>query len=116
MKWMLIFGVFVTLSINSFAAEHSCACGDACACAPSCLCEHPPRAPAGVMGDHVHHKGGWMVSYRYMAMHMEGIDGGDVSGYMMRPVEMDMQKHMVGAMAAPHDRITFALMVPSLTH
>ena len=66
------------------------------------------------MGDHTHHKGGWMVSYRYMMMHMEGIGGGDVSGYMMRPESMDVQMHMVGAMYAPTDRLTFAMMVPYL--
>ena len=66
------------------------------------------------MGDHAHHQGGWMVSYRYMAMHMEGIGGGDVSGYMMRPESMDMQTHMVGAMYAPSKNLTVAAMVPYL--
>ena len=35
----------------------------------------PPRpdshAPIGVMGEHVHSKGEWMASYRYMRMNME---------------------------------------------
>ncbi len=30
------------------------------------------HAPIGVMGDHMHHKGEWMLSYRYMHMDMEG--------------------------------------------
>ena len=29
-------------------------------------------APIGVMGDHLHDKGDWMVSYRYSAMKMKG--------------------------------------------
>ncbi len=105
------FTLFVFISA-SLAAESCTACGDDCACESACGCEHPPRAPVGVMGDHAHHKGGWMVSYRYMAMHMEGIAGGDASGYMMRPTSMDIQMHMVGAMVAPIDRFTVALMVP----
>ena len=30
------------------------------------------HAPIGVMGDHRHHEGGLMLSYRYMRMWMEG--------------------------------------------
>ena len=105
---LLVF-IFTTLG---WAVDCACQAGSECGCQTSCGCEHPSRAPAGVMGDHVHHKGGWMVSYRYMAMHMEGIGGGDASGYPMRPVQMDMQMHMVGAMYAPHERLTFALMAP----
>jgi len=103
--------VFV-LTFTSFGATECASCGDECSCGTNCECEHPPRAPAGVMGDHAHHQGGWMVSYRYMAMHMEGIGGGDVSGYMMRPESMDMQMHMVGAMYAPLKKLTVAMMVP----
>ena len=106
-----IFFIFTALGM---AAESCTACGDDCSCEPVCGCEHPPRAPAGVMGDHSHHKGGWMVSYRYMAMHMEGLrdDDSTIVGGMTKPVEMDMQMHMIGAMYAPVDRLTFALMVP----
>ena len=111
MKWICVFGAVLALSVNSVAAEHSCACADSCACEPSCLCEHPPRAPAGVMGDHVHHKGGWMVSTRFMAMYMEGgID--DDSSVSLPGRSMDVQKYMIGAMIAPHDRLTLAMMIP----
>lgn len=39
------------------------------------------HAPIGVMGDHMHKKGEWMLSYRFMNMHMEGMRSGtrDVS-------------------------------------
>ena len=46
-----------------------------CVCATGCqsaLTEHDyfSRAPIGVMGDHMHHDGGLMASYRYMFMSM----------------------------------------------
>lgn len=90
------------------------------------------HAPIGVMADHMHEKGEFMISYRYGTMHMEGnrIDGDDVSpetiattipnrffGAPMQPptlrvvpVEMDMQMHMVGAMYAPTDWLTLMVM------
>lgn len=114
MKFLSVVLFIFMCSTNLFGEAGCPACGEACDCGTSCDCEHPPRAPAGVMGDHVHHKGGWMVSYRYMAMHMEGIGGGDVSGYMMRPESMDMQMHMIGTMYAPAKNLTLALMVPYL--
>lgn len=106
--------ILFAFTVTGMAAESCQSCSDDCSCGPVCGCEHPPRAPAGVMGDHSHHKGGWMVSYRYMAMHMEGLrdDDSTIIGGMSRPLEMDMQMHMIGAMYAPVDRFTLALMVP----
>jgi len=89
----------------------------------------PPRAdehaPIGVMGDHTHPAGEWMVSYRYGRMHMDGNrDGtnrlslGEVlappagtGSFPVAPTEMDMQMHMFGAMYAPTDWITLMAMV-----
>lgn len=34
------------------------------------------HAPIGVMGDHMHRVGEWMLSYRFMNMHMEGMRSG----------------------------------------
>ena len=34
------------------------------------------HAPIGVMGEHMHKKGEWMLSYRFMRMHMEGMRSG----------------------------------------
>jgi hypothetical protein len=112
MKLFLVCLLALLCTLSAFGADNCPACGDDCGCGTVCDCEHPPRAPAGVMGDHAHHQGGWMVSYRYMAMHMEGVGGGNVSGYMMRPESMDMQMHMVGAMYAPLKNLTLAIMVP----
>ena len=76
------------------------------------------HAPLGVMGDHAHSGGEWMLSYRYMAMSMQHLrDGGDTVStsdalrhFTVVPVEMTMQMHMLGAMFAPHDRVTLMAM------
>ncbi len=78
-------------------------------------------APVGVMGDHLHEKGGLMASYRYMFMRMEqNFDGtsrisdSDVLAdprFMVAPTDMDMEMHMLGFMYAPTDTLTFMAMV-----
>tara|TARA_B110000483_G_scaffold141911_1_gene169563 strand:- start:151068 stop:152078 length:1011 start_codon:yes stop_codon:yes gene_type:complete len=80
------------------------------------------HAPAGVMGDHAHNKGEWMLSYAYMDMQMEGnLDGSDdiaisdilmpmPGTYMVAPTEMTMGMHMLGGMHAPTERITLMFM------
>jgi hypothetical protein len=90
------------------------------------------HAPMGVMGDHMHKAGEWMVSYRYMRMHMEGnrdgTDGisdaeivtsvpnrfagmpGQPATLRVVPQEMDMQMHMFGMMYAPVDGLTLMAM------
>jgi hypothetical protein len=109
--------------------------------------EHPPvgidvghhgahradsHAPIGVMGDHMHAKGEWMLSYRFMRMHMNNSLEGDNKispdeivtnvanpffGQPMQPptlrvvpLRMDMDMHMFGAMYAPTDWLTLMLM------
>ncbi|MCB1325976.1 MAG: transporter [Spirochaetales bacterium] len=100
------------------------------------------HAPIGVMGDHMHHKGEFMLSYRFMTMEMDGNRTGEnrmstdellffpqfaptiqtVSGtqvlspgafnYMVAPIRMRMSMHMFGGMYAPGDRLTVMGMVP----
>jgi hypothetical protein len=78
------------------------------------------HAPIGVMGDHVHGQGEWMVSYRYMFMSMEGNrDGTDnlttndvLEDFMVSPEDMTMEMHMLGGMYAPTDNLTLMAMVP----
>ena len=90
------------------------------------------HAPIGVMGDHMHDAGEWMVSYRYMNMEMEGNRNGTdrvspeaiVSGsanpfappanLRVVPTEMTMEMHMLGAMYAPSDDVTLMAMLPYL--
>lgn len=75
-------------------------------------------APNGVMGDHLHPKGEWMFSVRYMNMQMDGLKKGSnkinaaeiLSTYMVAPENMGMQMLMFGAMYAPSNKLTLALM------
>ncbi len=79
------------------------------------------HAPISVMGDHVHAKGEWMISYRAMLMNMKTLTNGDdkvsdsevkQEGYMMVPEDMDMVMHMLGGMYAQSDQVTWMLMIP----
>lgn len=98
------------------------------------------HAPIGVMGDHLHKKGEWMLSYRYMYMDMAGnrIGTDNVSPQEIAstipntypqmtpmgiatppflrvvPTQMTMQMHMLGAMYAPTNNVTLMAMVPIL--
>ncbi len=81
------------------------------------------HAPIGVMGDHTHKTGEWMVSYRYARMDMRDARAGTTDltttdvlaqGFMMAPTKMNMEMHMFGAMYAPSDRVTFMAMVPMI--
>lgn len=75
-------------------------------------------APSGIMGDHLHPKGGLMVSLKHMYMKMDGnLDGNSsisneniFSQYMVAPQSMSMQMYMLGIMYAPSDNITLMLM------
>ena len=76
------------------------------------------HAPISVMGDHTHHKGEFMFSYRTMFMNMkqltQGSDDSNTStvhsNYMVAPKNMDMTMHMLGAMYAPSDKLTLMVM------
>jgi hypothetical protein len=98
------------------------------------------HAPAGIMGDHMHHKGEWMVEYKYMNMYMEdnrigerevsdsdsiGPAGGSpgiiVEGTQTNngasPTDMTMEMHMAHIMYGMTDDVTLytMIMMPSLT-
>lgn len=77
------------------------------------------HAPISVMGDHTHRNGGWMVSYRYMYMDMDGmrrgndrISSSDVfdEAYAVAPESMTMEMHMLGLMYGLSDKLTFTIM------
>jgi len=98
------------------------------------------HAPAGIMGDHLHEKGEWMVEYRFMHMGMEDnrigedvvsdqqalgppgpppgivVDGIRTNGGAT-PTDMTMEMHMVHVMYGASDNVTLytMLMLPSLT-
>ncbi len=76
------------------------------------------HAPIGVMADHLHSKGEFMLSYRHSTMKMAGNRAGTnrvsvadirAEGFMMVPTEMDMKMHMFGAMYGLTDDITLML-------
>lgn len=93
---------------------------------------HEDISPISMMGTHLHEKGEWMVSYRYMFMDMDGnrdgtnrIDpvtiattqanrffgvAGQPSTLRVVPTEMSMEMHMLGAMYAPTDWLTLMIM------
>ena len=76
------------------------------------------HAPIGVMGDHGHKTREWMLSYRFMAMDMQGLQSGTtplettdvLKDFMIAPTQMGMRMHMIGAMFAPHNKITIMVM------
>ena len=76
------------------------------------------HAPIGVMGDHAHKSGEWMLSYRFMAMDMRGLQSGIIDletadvlkDFVLVPTQMGMKMHMFGIMFAPHDKITLMAM------
>lgn len=76
------------------------------------------HAPIGLMGDHLHYKGGFMISVRHMNMRMDGnmngtskVNDEDIyKDFMVAPQHMNMQMVMLGLMYAPSDRITVMAM------
>jgi hypothetical protein len=88
------------------------------------------HGPIGVMGEHTHHQGEVMFSYRYMRMEMSGNRVGTDSispdeivttipnvnappaTLRVVPTDMSMDMHMFGAMWAPNDRVTLMAMLP----
>ncbi|MCX6183015.1 MAG: transporter [Bacteroidetes bacterium] len=87
-------------------------------CESSC-CNNEVALPAGVMLGHVHSKGEWMLSYRYMNMAMKGIYQGNSSvtsdevfkTYLMTPESMQMNMHMLMLMYGINKRLTLMAMV-----
>ena len=76
------------------------------------------HAPIGVMGDHNHKPGEWMVSYRYGFMKMDGNRNGTedmtsakvLAEFMVAPIDMTMEMHMFGLMYGVTDRLTMMAM------
>jgi hypothetical protein len=114
-KHILLFSTLTAATSAAFAApSFSC-----CPADENYVGRPDDHAPISVMGDHTHAKGGWMMSYRYMHMDMDGMRNGtervssrDVfaDGYMVAPESMSMNMHMVGFMCAPTDTLTLMLM------
>tara|TARA_R110002153_G_scaffold110189_5_gene251205 strand:- start:1728 stop:2786 length:1059 start_codon:yes stop_codon:yes gene_type:complete len=87
------------------------------------------HAPIGVMGDHLHKEGEFMLSYRFMNMQMSGnvqgnnsISNDDIvttianpnappATVRVVPQDMTSQMHMLGFMYAPTSNITLMAMI-----
>ena len=88
-------------------------------------------APIGVMGSHLHAKGDWMISYRFMRMEMSDMrDGTDdlspeeivgnaalypnpnagPAGFRVIPDDMRMDMHMLGGMYGLTNNVTLMAM------
>lgn len=83
------------------------------------------HAPIGVMFDHAHHAGEWMLGYRFFWSHYEGMRQGDHGiasdavfhlhspmgvPYAATVLDMDMFMHMWEVMYAPTDWLTLMVM------
>ena len=84
------------------------------------------HAPAGLMGDHVHEQGEWMVEYKFMHMYMDGMRAGknrlsdvdSLSGvlngtgvtFAITPTRMTMDMHMFHIMRGWSDNVTLYMM------
>jgi hypothetical protein len=75
-------------------------------------------APSGVMGDHLHPKGGLMLAVQYMNMAMDGNRKGNkeisdqnlYQDFRVAPQDMTMEMYMIGIMYAPSKKLTLMLM------
>ena len=107
---------FLILSISSEIMADTPVPPDAMRWNPARPDGHPP---IGVMGDHTHNKGGFMFSYRYKYMDMNGNRIGTkkvsnqkvLEDFMVTPTDMTMQMHMFGLMYAPLDYVTLMGML-----
>ena len=77
------------------------------------------HAPAGVMFDHLHSAGEWMVGYRAMVQRFDTLYNGSDSisrtdlagaGFTVAPTSMTMVMHMLEVMYAPTQDWTVMLM------
>lgn len=74
--------------------------------------------PVGIMNAHTHEKGGFMVSYNFMQMQMRGLQQGTTTisnetvfrDYLMSPISMQMNMHMLMVMYGLSDRFSVMIM------
>jgi len=95
---------------------------------PACTDCHVSLSPSGVMGDHLHKPGEYMLSYSFMRMKMDGNRDGTNSlspdevitfanphagpaNLRVVPTEMTMDMHMLGGMIGITDWMTGMVMV-----
>jgi len=82
------------------------------------------HSPMGVMGDHTHGAGEWMLSYMFSRASMSGLRNGSTNvdldraweDYRMVPRTMEMDMHMPHLMYAPSERVTLMVMAMWMEH
>jgi hypothetical protein len=87
-------------------------------CGPYDCCRPDGQAPLGVMTDHVHGKGQWMVSYSYMNTMLSGNRSGQYNmsddnvfqNYYAAPQKMTMQMHMLMVMYGISENLSVMVM------
>lgn len=112
-------------SLSDALTSEGCSSCSYCGCAEPVDIKHDrpdSHAPAGVMFDHVHHKGEFMFEYKFMDMYMDGnrfgttdvsdVQALDVTGipFMATPTRMWMNMHMIHLMYGLTDNITLLVM------
>jgi len=78
------------------------------------------HAPGGLMGDHVHAHGEYMIEYKYMNMYMAGNRAGSTrltpsqammfDGFIVAPTAITMEMHMAHFKYGYTDNITMYIM------
>lgn len=112
MKRKLMFSLLVVFVWFKSEAQEEESCDASCQCMNN-------LTPAGVMISHVHPKGEWMFSYRYMNMQGGGYQSGRsiveeltvYNSYIAGSKNMNMNMHMIMGMYGITDRITAMLML-----
>lgn len=105
--------VILSLILIFFSVSRTSGQEDTVFCPSAC---HSPddMTPSGIMCGDVHSKNQWMVSYRIMRMHMEGVVSGNerlteteqFAHYQAASVYMDMDMHMFMLMYGVTPRFT----------
>ena len=110
----IILVLLLILTTHTFTAQET----------PKKTAKPDSHAPIGVMADHIHGRGEFMLSYRYMHMYMKELQSeGDAidnatafQQYMIAAQQMTMGMHMLGAMYAPTNKLTLMLMGNYITN
>ncbi len=112
--FFLLLGLAMLCTKNTAIAQHENAQEEH----QSVFAHFESNSPIGLSGDHFHTKGSWMLSYKFMPMRMSGnLSGTDAistdkvhQSFMIAPVDMQMNMHMIGVMYAPTNRFTIMAM------
>ncbi len=95
------------------------ACAFAATAAYADILKQPDdHAPIGIMGDHLHKKGEWMIGYKYKSSTTRGMRDGDsrvsnasvMAAYGEIPANMEMGMHMAEVMYGITDDLTLMVM------